>query len=154
VNIIVADEQDDPLPIREVLPLAEHVLRSEGLPEETEVAIVFIDERRMADYNGRFMGRSGPTDVLSFPVTTAVAGVPPRPAGPGVPLPLGDVFIAPSVVRRNAAEHGVAFDDELALMVAHGLLHLLGWDHQTDAEAVAMEAEERRLLAERGRVRP
>ncbi len=154
MNIVVSDEQDDPLPLDRVLSLAEEALRSEGVPDEAEVAIVFVDEDAIADYNERYMGRSGPTDVLSFPVQEARPGVPPQPPGPGVPLPLGDVFIAPTVVRRNAERHGVDFDDELALMVVHGLLHLLGWDHQVDEEAERMEAEERKLLAAVGRRRP
>jgi metalloprotein, YbeY/UPF0054 family len=67
---------------------------------------------------------------------------------------LGDVFIAPTVVRRNAAARGVAYEDELALMVVHGLLHLLGWDHTAEEEAKRMEALEGELLARVGRVRP
>ncbi len=154
MNIIVSDEQDDPLPLERVLPLAEQVLEAEGVTPDAEVAIVFVDEDAIAGYNERYMGRSGPTDVLSFPVHDAEPGTPPVPEAPGVPLALGDVFIAPAVVRRNAERHGVDFVDELALMVVHGLLHLLGWDHQEDEEAERMEAEERKLLAAAGRRRP
>jgi probable rRNA maturation factor len=64
------------------------------------------------------------------------------------------VFIAPAVVHRNADARGVPFEDELSLMVVHGLLHLLGWDHEDEEEAVRMEARERVLLARAGRVRP
>jgi probable rRNA maturation factor len=59
---------------------------------------------------------------------------------------LGDVVICPVVAARNAQEHGVALDDEVALLVVHGLLHLLGMDHEEDAEAERMEALERQLL--------
>jgi probable rRNA maturation factor len=74
------------------------------------------------------------------------------PGGP--PIELGDVFIAPSVVRDNAQRSGARFEDELALMVVHGLLHLLGWDHEVDDKATRMEARESELLARIGRVRP
>ncbi len=69
-------------------------------------------------------------------------------------MTLGDVFIAPAVVARNAEARDVAVTDELALLVVHGLLHLLGWDHEADDEANAMEAREAELLAAIGRVRP
>ena len=154
MNVFIADEQDDPLPGGALLELAEAVLRSEGVPEGSEVAIVFIDEVEMASLNERHRGAQGPTDVLSFPLEDAEPGRPPERDPTGPPLSLGDVFIAPRVVRRNADRAGVAFSDELALMVVHGLLHLLGWDHEEEEEAEGMEARERQLLASVGRVRP
>ena len=60
---------------------------------------------------------------------------------------LGDVVICPAVAARNAVEHEVSFDDEVALLVVHGLLHLLGMDHENEAEAERMEALEQQLLA-------
>jgi len=154
VNILVADEQDEPIVTTELLRLAELVLEAEGLDEETGVSLTLIDETEMAKLNEAHMGRRGPTDVLSFPIENATPGTPPvrQPGGP--PLELGDVFIAPSVVRRNADQRHGLFEDELALMVVHGLLHLLGWDHEEPAEAVRMEARERELLARVGRIRP
>jgi probable rRNA maturation factor len=62
-------------------------------------------------------------------------------------LLLGDVVICPAVAARNAVDHGVTFDDEIALLVVHGILHLLGMDHEIDAEAERMEQRERQLLA-------
>ncbi|HEX8581809.1 MAG TPA: rRNA maturation RNase YbeY, partial [Acidimicrobiales bacterium] len=63
------------------------------------------------------------------------------------PILLGDVVICPAVARRNAGEHGVTYEDELALLVVHGVLHVLGQDHAEPEEAAAMQAEERDLLA-------
>jgi probable rRNA maturation factor len=154
VNVLFADEQDQPIVTDDLLMLAEVVLAAEGLAEDTGVALVLIDEESMAELNETHMGREGPTDVLSFPIETAVPGAPPRPAAGGPPIELGDVFICPAVVQRNAEEREVPFDDELALMVVHGLLHLLGWDHENERDAVRMEARERQLLAQVGRVRP
>ena len=92
--------------------------------------------------------------LITFPIESATPGSPPRRAVGGPPIELGDIFIAPSVVRRNAERHNVPFEDELALMVVHGILHLLGWDHEREDEAVRMERRESELLARIGRVRP
>ena len=79
--------------------------------------------------------------------------------GPGEPPALempqlvGDIVICPSVAARNAVEHEVTFDDEVALLVVHGVLHLLGWDHEVDAEAERMEAREQELLNRHYRLR-
>jgi len=154
VNILFADEQDHPTVTDELLTLAEIVLNAERLEEETGVAFVLVEEATMAELNEEHMGKEGPTDVLSFPIEAAVPGSPPRSAVGGPPIELGDIFICPAVVRRNAEQQGVPFDDELALMVVHGLLHLLGWDHESEPDARRMESRERELLLRVGRVRP
>jgi len=111
--------------------------------------------------NERFLGKSGPTDVLSFPIDEG----PPESgrvpdaggSGPGYEPPdeddsmlslLGDVVISPSIANKNAPDHAGSYDDELALLLVHGLLHLLGMDHMDAEEAEAMEQRERELLAE------
>jgi probable rRNA maturation factor len=103
------------------------------------------------------MGKHGPTDVLSFPVEDEPLPTGRSPdmggTGPGADvldeplLLLGDVVVCPSVAARNALDHGSTYEDEMALLVVHGLLHLLGMDHQVDSEAERMEALERSLLA-------
>jgi probable rRNA maturation factor len=106
----------------------------------------------MADLNAQYMGKTGATDVLSFPIEDFSCGVPAsRDEEP--PLLLGDIVICPEVVRSNAATAGVAFEDEMALMVVHGILHLLGRDHMIEAEAEAMEQREREILSLIGRPR-
>lgn len=150
MNVFVADEQDDPLDLDFVRKLATLVLEQEGLPDRTDVTIMFVDERQITDYNRRFMQRQGPTDVLAFPVEQLTPGTYPQPLPHEPPLTLGDVVIAPSVVRRQSPGR---FDDELALMVVHGLLHLLGYDHMNDRDAHRMESRERNLLAQVGRTR-
>lgn len=154
MNVIVSDEQDDPLGTPDLLYLAELVLEREAVPDDSEVSIVLIDADSMAELNERHMGREGPTDVLSFPIEDAAPGEPPQRTTGGPPLNLGDVFIAPTVVRSNAEERGVAPEDEMALIVVHGLLHILGWDHEDESEAERMEEREAQLLAVVGRVRP
>ncbi|MEN8114387.1 MAG: rRNA maturation RNase YbeY [Actinomycetota bacterium] len=154
MNVLFADEQDDPIVTDELLRIADLVLTEEGLDAETGVSLVLIDEEQIAELNEQHMGKVGSTDVLSFPIEDSIPGSPPMPMPGGPPIELGDVFISPSVVKRNAEERDVAFDDEMALMVVHGLLHLLGWDHIEEAEAVRMEARESSLLGLIGRVRP
>jgi probable rRNA maturation factor len=146
VSVFLADEQDEPLDAELIQMLAESVLEVEGFPPDTEVSLLFVGEEQIATYNERFMHRSGPTDVLAFPVEHLTPGKVPsaRPGGP--PLSLGDVVIAPAVVRAQAASGEQEFSEELELLVVHGLLHLLGYDHDTDARADVMEERERTLL--------
>jgi len=154
VIITVSDDQDDPIPAGDLADLAEAVMTAEGLAPDTAVSITFVDPATIEELNRTHMGKIGPTDVLSFPIEDAAPGQPPRASADGPPLVLGDVFIAPAVVRSNAERDGVAFDDEMALMVVHGLLHLLGWDHVNDDDAIAMEKREGELLSIMGMVRP
>jgi probable rRNA maturation factor len=87
--------------------------------------------------------------VLAFPLEHLHPGQRPALSPNGPPLNLGDVFVCPAVVRDNAAAAGVGFLDEMSLMVVHGLLHLLGYDHFDDDEAELMEARETELLSRR-----
>lgn len=154
MNVFLADEQDEPIEPEPLRSLALDVLAAEDLPSETEVSVVFVGPDEMQRYNERFMKREGPTDVLAFPLEHLHPGrrVAVTPNGP--PLNLGDVFICPLVVRDNASAAGVSYEDELSLMVVHGILHLLGYDHFDDQEAATMERREAELLARAGRRRP
>lgn len=137
--------------------LALEVLVDEGVRGLTELAIIFVDEAEITELNVTHMGAVGPTDVLAFPIDAAEADVmhgesssrgPDRfPADPSdMPLLLGDVVICPTVAERQAPEHAGTLDDELALLIVHGVLHVLGHDHADDAQAAAMRARERHLL--------
>lgn len=150
MNIFLADEQDEPLSTEPLRRLAELVLTEENLDADTEVTLLFVDDAVIADYNERFMGRSGPTDVLAFPLEPATPGEPPKRLRGGPPINLGDVVIAPAYVGRAVEERDGDIDNELGLMVVHGILHLLGWDHQDDDQAEAMERRESDLLGRVG----
>jgi probable rRNA maturation factor len=154
MTVSFADEQDDPLPAEPLIALAESVMKAEHLPDDSEVSLVLVSADRIAALNQQHMGRSGPTDVLAFPIEDLRAGEVPATEQGGPPVLLGDVLVCPAVVRANAAEWGVAFEDEMALMVVHGMLHLLGYDHQEEADAERMETREREILALSGRERP
>lgn len=151
--IFLADEQTEEVGLSDLHSLAQLVLREEGYSDQVEVTLIFVSESEMAAYNERFLDRSGPTDVLAFPVEELMPGVVPDTDQHGPPLMLGDVIIAPGYVRRQAESYEVGFDDEMALMVTHGILHLLGYDHLDDEEAERMESRERELLAKVGMIR-
>jgi probable rRNA maturation factor len=132
---------------------ADAILEVEGVDPEARLTITFLSTDAIAELNERFMDSRGPTDVLSFPIEDASPGEPPVALEGGPALDLGDIFICPEVVAVHADEYGVTMADELYLMVCHGVLHILGWDHQTDGEAHAMESREAVHLATIGRHR-
>ena len=157
IDVFVADEQQvHQMDVMRWAGLARQVLEARGVKGETEVSLLFVEEDAMAALNEQFLGKTGPTDVLSFPIEDEPGPTGRSPdfggSGPGAsaeqgPLTLlGDVVICPVVAARNAVEHEVSFEDEVALLVVHGLLHLLGMDHENEAEAERMEALEQQLL--------
>jgi len=158
VDVYAADEQADrPIELESWVALARAVLADRGVGGDAEVSLLFVDEPTIAELNEQFLGRDGPTDVLAFPIEEAPGPGGRSPdfggTGPGSepvdePLVLlGDVVICPAVASRNATEHRSSDEDELALLVVHGLLHLLGMDHQAEDEAARMEHLEQVLLA-------
>lgn len=153
MDITFVDDQDDPLPTEPLIELARTAMEAEGVPQRSQVSLALVDEGRMAELNADYMGREGPTDVLSFPIEDPSSDFR-VDSDDEPPLLLGDIVICPAVVRANAGAAGVAFEDEIALMVVHGVLHLLGRDHVIEAEAEAMEQREREILALAGWVRP
>ena len=133
-----------------LLDLVELVLSAEGFPPGTTVDISTVDDDAMAGLNRSHLGGEGATDVLSFPLERLEPRrVPVRGEGEA-PLHLGDVVLAPEYIAQQAERLGVDVEDEHALMVVHGLLHLMGWDHQEEAEAEAMESREAELLSRVG----
>lgn len=136
-----------------IAAFAQATLVREGVAPDAVLAVAFVDEGAIAELNGAHMGKVGTTDVLSFPIEDAEPGIPPVADPDGPTLELGDIFICPEVVTAHAGEYGVTFEDELYLMVCHGALHILGWDHQTEEDTQAMEGREAEHLATVGRVR-
>lgn len=160
-EVFVADEQrDHDVDIDRWQALATAVLRAEGVRGLAELALLFVAEDEMAELNEEHMGKPGATDVLAFPIDAADAemilhGEPPSrgpdrsPPDPSdMPLLLGDVVVCPAVAARQAPSHAGTFDDELALLVVHGVLHVLGHDHDTPEGLATMRARELELLVE------
>jgi probable rRNA maturation factor len=163
IDVFAADEQQvHQMDVARWAGLARQVLQARGVKGETEVSLLFVDEDAIAALNEQFLGKTGPTDVLSFPIEDEPGPTGRSPdfggSGPGssaeqgILTLLGDVVICPVVAARNAQEHEVSFEDEVAILVVHGLLHLLGMDHEKEAEAERMEAVEQQLLTRFHRV--
>jgi probable rRNA maturation factor len=109
-----------------------------------DLAILLAEDETVRDLNARFRDADRPTNVLSFPTPADT------PFGDGGRRPLGDIVLALETCVREAAEQRKLLSEHLQHLVAHGVLHLVGYDHQTDGEAEAMEALERRILADLG----
>ena len=144
--LITCSHGEDALSGLPLARLAQFVLEREGKPVNTEVSISFVDNEKIAELNERFRGIEGPTDVLSFECDN-IADDMTAADGPNCPLyELGDIIIAPDVAAAQADEYGNSFEQEISLLLVHGLLHLCGYDHITDDEAEVMEGREKELL--------
>ena len=106
-----------------------------------ELSVTLTGDRAIRALNRRWRGRNKPTNVLSFPAA---------PATRGAPRLIGDIVIAYETTAAEARAEGKRFDHHLAHLAVHGFLHLLGYDHESDDEADAMERRERRILAKLG----
>jgi probable rRNA maturation factor len=158
-DVFCADEQAAvPVDLGRWQALALNVLHDEGVRGLAELAVMFVSEAEISELNESYMGKTGPTDVLAFPIDAAEAEIvlhgQPTNRGPDrsppdlgdMPLLLGDVVVCPAVALRQAPEHAGTLDDELALLVVHGVLHVLGHDHAEPDERKAMRTLERQLL--------
>ena len=114
--------------------------------EANEISLLFADDAAVRELNRTWRGKDAATNVLSFP-----AG--PQPAGPG-PRPLGDVALAFETLEREADAEGKSLADHASHLIVHGLLHLLGYDHDRDAEAQEMETLEIEALRRLGVANP
>ncbi|HEX4983303.1 MAG TPA: rRNA maturation RNase YbeY [Ilumatobacteraceae bacterium] len=143
--VVCANEQDDvDIDPARWTALAEAVLRAERA--SGELTLTFVDPAEIASLNAEHMGIDGPTDVLSFPLDAA--GMNGGERHDGTPVLLGDVVVCPAIAAIAAPDHGGSVEDELALLVVHGILHVLGHDHAEPDETAAMRARERDLLSE------
>lgn len=159
VEVFVSDEQGAvAVDLDRWQRLATEVLLSEGVRGQTELALLFVSIETITEMNRIHMGSSGPTDVLAFPIDMIDAS---RATGPtaqtsspiasrtdtyDLPLLLGDVVVCPQVALDQCGSHAGTFEDEIALLVTHGILHVLGYDHDDEANANRMRARERQLL--------
>ena len=123
-RVFVSDRQEEIVEGQALAELAASTLVAEGIGR-AELSLSFVDEREMTDLHERYMQETGPTDVLSFPLDDEVGGV----------LMLGDVVIAPAVAARNNPGDP---EGELRLLVVHGVLHVLGYDHEDAEERAEM----------------
>ena len=125
-------------------------------PEGLTLCVMGCDDARIAGLNAEFRGKPGATNVLSWPAEDlspdAPGGLPHRPeAGDAEdPWHLGDVALAFDTCAREAAESAKPLEDHVTHLIVHGILHLLGYDHEDEADAALMEGAETRILATLG----
>jgi probable rRNA maturation factor len=128
-TVDLLDRQDLPANLEDLADLARRTLHAEGVADG-ELSVTLVTEQEIAELHRRYMDEPGPTDVLSFPQDDG-------PAGNGQPRVLGDVVICPAVASRQNTD----LEAELRLLLVHGILHLLGYDHE--------EEEDRRKMWDR-----
>ena len=140
VHVVVSDEQGEiRVDAGRWAALAAASLRAERCVGE--LTLTFVDPDEMAALNTEHLGQEGPTDVLSFPLDPFGADTP----GPSL---IGDIVICPAVAAAAAPDHAGNLDDELALLIVHGVLHISGHDHAEPEETATMRARELALLGE------
>lgn len=138
MTIEITNKSGELVPADQVRTLLENSLVQLKLNPECEVNLVFVDENEMTELHIKWMDEPGPTDVLSFPMD--------MPAAAGDAVTLGDIVIAPTVAARQAATAGHSVEHEIYILAAHGLLHILGYDHADKEEEKVMFALQENLV--------
>jgi probable rRNA maturation factor len=150
IDVVVREAVLLPLPISHLATTIVAALEATAAPRPASIGLILSDDTQLAELNERFMGKTGPTDVLSFPLLSEH----PFPLPPGRRLELGEIVVSVerAVDQAEAGRGGQTGDvrwspaDELRLLVAHGTLHLMGMDHAEPEEEAAMRALEAKLL--------
>ena len=143
MTIEITNESELEVDLTRVQSLAEHVREALRLHPLVDVGVIFVDEVPMTDLHVRWMDEPGPTDVLSFPMDELRPGSEEMLSAEGV---LGDVVICPQVARRQAEVAGHEEINEILMLLTHGMLHLVGFDHAEPEEEKEMFALQKELL--------
>jgi probable rRNA maturation factor len=146
MEVLVRNSQPEPVDEDRITEIAEKALQVEHFPKPAEISIVLTDDEQMQVLNREYRGKDRPTDILSF---SQLEGEPFAGDPEGV-VELGDIVISVEMAKRQAEQHGHSLQDEVDLLVAHGVLHLLGYDDETDADAAEMRRHEAKILEEVG----
>lgn len=139
--VFLSDEQDAPADADDLVALARYVLEERGVPEVAELSLLLVDRGTITALNAEHRDLEEPTDVLAFPIDPPTGD----PSGP--PPVLGDVVVCPEVAAEQAAGAGHDRQEELRLLTVHGILHLLGMDHDEPGRRREMFSLTDRLLA-------
>ena len=138
-NQQLINETDAEIDQRRIQKLITHIFQSEELPAETILNIVFTDNATIHELNKKFLDRDRPTDVLSFNVHTEYLH--------SELQILGDVYISVEKAKEQADSFGVTFQDEVERLVVHGILHLIGYEHEDTKQQRKMEGLTEQYLA-------
>lgn len=145
VNVDVLNESGADVDVVGLTRLCRFTMRRMRLHPATELTMRLVDAETMAVLNQQWMGKSGPTDVLSFPMDELTPGGDDEESAEGY---LGDIALCPQVAEQQAPAAGHGTHDEIELLTVHGILHLLGYDHAEPAEHQEMFGIQGRLLLE------
>ena len=143
-SVTVVNESGAVCDLDALTDLAEHLLTALRLHPDCELGITLVDVERMTTLHEDWMNEPGPTDVLSFPIDEVRSAAPGEPPRPGI---LGDIVLCPAYAAAQAAAAGRTIDEELQFLTTHGMLHLIGHDHQSPEEYDAMFALQDMVLA-------
>lgn len=143
MSIEVNNETTAQIDAREFVDLARYVFDAMFLHPATELSITFVDEKAMSKLHEEWMDLEGPTDVMSFPMDELREGREGELAPEGL---LGDIVICPTVAAQQARIAGHSSEEEMLLLLTHGILHLLGYDHVEPEEERVMFTLQRKLL--------
>lgn len=145
MSVDVLNESGVEVDVKALTSLCRFVLRRMRLHPQTEVSLRLVEPDTIAVLNETWMGKKGPTDVLSFPMDEL------SPGRPGAEPPegyLGDIALCPQVAEQQAPAAGHSMHDEIELLTVHGLLHLMGYDHAEPEEHAEMFGIQGRLLVD------
>jgi probable rRNA maturation factor len=145
MSIEILNESGADVDVKELSRLARFVIVRLRVHPQAELCITAVDEDTIAELNGKWMEKDGPTDVLAFPMDELRPGKVNEEPEEGV---LGDLVLCPKVAERQAAEAGHSTTAELDLLTVHGILHLLGYDHAEPEEHKEMFGLQAQLLAD------
>lgn len=143
MSIEISNESAVEVDTTRVLELASFVRQELKLHPMVDVGIIFVDEEPMTELHIKWMEEPGPTDVLSFPMDELRPGSDEVPSAEGV---LGDIVVCPQVADQQALQAGHPVINEILLLITHGMLHLVGFDHAEPDEEAEMFGLQKSLL--------
>lgn len=143
VDLEVATSDICPLSPQDIQELCAFVLTQEKIERDCMVSVTLCSSTEIAKLNSQWRGFDKPTDVISLECESPFD----EDLAPGEPCELGDIILAPAYIKEQASSLKTPFDAEFELLLIHGMLHLLGYDHLQEDEAQIMEAREDKLLA-------
>lgn len=144
MSIELSNESEIELELDRVQSLAIHVRDELKLHPQVDVGVIFVDEDAMTELHVKWMDEPGPTDVLSFPMDELRPGSELLPSPEGI---LGDIVVCPQVAAEQAVKAGHSTMEEILLLVTHGMLHLVGFDHAEPEEEKEMFGLQKKFLA-------
>ena len=145
MTVEVLNETNSEVDLQSISQLATFAMSRMKIHPQADLSIIFVDEDSIAELNKRWMDETGPTDVLSFPMDELRPGDDSEVSADSL---LGDIVICPQVAATQAVSAGKPVTEEIQLLLVHGFLHLLGFDHAEPSEHQRMFALQDQILAE------